>query len=266
MKLAVQGRSAYAYTGGKPFDRELPCVVFVHGAMNDHGIYDLLARWCANHGFAVLAPDLPGHMRSEGPALTSVEAMADWVLALLDAAGVRQAALAGFSLGSLVVLEAAARAPARATRLVMLGTAVPLPVPDLLLDLALRDTFAAIDRVVQYSHSTLAAKPSYPGPGFWLRGAARASMRMVLAHGGDPMLFHTDFSACNNYTRGLEAAAHVRCPAHLIVGEHDQMALPKGALAVAGTLQATVHRVATGHWVMREDPDATLAALRSALA
>jgi pimeloyl-ACP methyl ester carboxylesterase len=266
MKLTVQGRPAYAYTGGKPFDRERPCIVFVHGAMNDHGIYDLLARWCANHGFGVLAPDLPGHMRSEGPALKSVEAMADWILALLDAAGVRQAALAGFSLGSLVVLEAAARAPERATRLVMLGTSVPMPVPELLLDLAVRDTFAAIDRVVLYSHSTLAAKPSYPGPGFWLRGAARASMRMVLAHGGDPMLFHTDFAACNDYTRGLDAARAVRCQSHLILGANDQMALPKGARAVAELLRATVHTVPTGHWVMREDPDGALRALRQALA
>ena len=37
----------------------------------------------------------------------SVEALADWVLALLDAAGVQQAALVGHSMGSLIALEAA---------------------------------------------------------------------------------------------------------------------------------------------------------------
>ena len=72
MNLVVQGREAYAYTGGKPFDPALPCVVFVHGAMGDHGKFTLLARWFAHHGWSVLAPDLPGHMRSAGPALTSV--------------------------------------------------------------------------------------------------------------------------------------------------------------------------------------------------
>ena len=107
MNLQVQGRTAYAYTGGKPLDRTLPCVVFLHGAMNDHGNFTLLARWFAHHGFCVLAPDLPGHMRSAGPALPSVEALADWLLALLDAAGVERAALVGHSLGSLVALEAA---------------------------------------------------------------------------------------------------------------------------------------------------------------
>ena len=265
MKLQVQGREAYAYTGGKPFDAALPSIVFIHGAINDHGNFTLLARWFAHHGWGVLAPDLPGHMRSAGPALASVEAMADWLLALLDAAGVKQAALAGHSLGSLAALEAASRAPERVTRLVMLGTAVPMPVPAVLLDLGKTDPLAAIDRVVMYSHSTLAAKPSYPGPGVWLRGGARALMRQVLAHGRDPMLFHTDFAACNAYTHGLDAAAGVHCPAHLVLGSADQMTLPKGAKMVATALKATVHTVPAGHFLMQECPDGVLNALRTAL-
>ena len=266
MKLQVLGREAYAYMGGKAFDAALPCVVFVHGAMSDHGKFVLLARWFAHHGWAVLAPDLPGHMRSAGPALASVEAMADWLLALLDAAGVQQAALAGHSLGSLVALEAAARAPDRATHLVMLGTAVPMPVPTALLDMGLADPHAAIDRVVMLSFSSLAAKPSYPGPGVWLRGAARALMRQVFAQGGDPRLFHTDFNACNAYTGGMDAAARVHCPAHLVLGSRDRMTQPKGAQAVAAALKARVHMVPAGHFLMMESPDPTLAAVRSALA
>jgi pimeloyl-ACP methyl ester carboxylesterase len=265
MKLQVQGREAYAYTGGKPFDPALPCVVFIHGAMNDHGNFMLLARWFAHHGWSVLAPDLPGHMRSAGPALASVEAMAEWLLALLDAAGVKQAALAGHSLGSLIALEAAARAPERATRLVMLGTAVPMPVPELLLALGKSDPMAAIDRVVTFSFSSLAAKPSYPGPGVWLRGAGRALMRQVFAQGHDPLLFHTDFAACNNYRNGLAAAERVRCPASLVLGQLDQMTWTKGAQAVAGLLKAEVHTVPAGHFLMQECPDAVLHALRKAL-
>ena len=32
MELNVHGRRAWAYTGGRPFDPALPCVVFLHGA------------------------------------------------------------------------------------------------------------------------------------------------------------------------------------------------------------------------------------------
>jgi pimeloyl-ACP methyl ester carboxylesterase len=66
----------YAYTGGKAFDPTLPCVVFIHGALNDHSVWTLLARWCAHHGYSVLALDLPGHGRSAGLPPPSVEAAA----------------------------------------------------------------------------------------------------------------------------------------------------------------------------------------------
>ena len=263
MKISVQGREAYAYTGGKVFDSALPCVVFIHGAVNDHTVWTLLARWFAHHGHSVLALDLPGHMRSDGPALTSVQDMADWVLALLDAAGVQRAALAGHSMGSLIALEAAACAPERITHLAMLGTCVPMPVPQPLLDLSLTDPHAAIDRVVSFSFSTLAAKPSYPGPGVWLRGAGRALMRQVLAAQGNPRLFHNDFSACNQYGNGMAAAERVTCPAALVLGQFDQMTHPKGAVAVAQRLKAQIHTVPAGHFLMQESPDPVLNALRA---
>jgi pimeloyl-ACP methyl ester carboxylesterase len=266
MKLTVHGKEAYAYTGGKAFDPSLPTLAFVHGALNDHSVWTLLARWAAHHGFGVLAVDLPGHMRSAGPALTSVEAMADWLLALLDAAGVKQAALAGHSLGSLVALEAAARAPDRATRLLRFGTAVPMPVSDALLNASRDAPHKAIDMVVSYSFSTLAAKPSYPGPGVWLRGSARSLMHQVLAHGGDPLLFHTDFVACNSYTGGLAAAERVRCASHLILGSFDQMTPPRSTRDIAAALKAIVHLVPAGHFLMQESPDPVLNAMRKALA
>ena len=264
MRLSVDGRDVYAYTGGKPFDPALPCVAFIHGALNDHSVWTLLARWFAHHGFGVLAVDLPGHMRSAGPALTSIEAMADWTLALLDAAGVRQAALAGHSMGSLVALEAAARAPARITRLAMLGTAYPMAVPKALLDLSLEAQLKAIDRVVSFSFSTLAAKPSYPGPGVWLRGGGRQLLRLVLQHQGDAALFHNDFAACDRYAHGLEAAALVRCPAHLVLARDDQMTPTRATAALASVLKARVHTLQAGHFLMQECPDGVLNALREA--
>lgn len=266
MKLLVDGRKVYAYTGGQPFDPALPCIVFIHGALNDHSVWTLLARWFANHGHAVLAVDLPGHMRSDGPALPTVEAMADWTLALLDAAGVERAVLAGHSMGSLVALEAAARAPQRVTQLLLLGTAVPMAVPAALLDLSQSDPLAAIERVIVHSYSTLAPKPSYPGPGVWLRGAARSLMRQVLAHQGDAMLFYNDFAACDRYAGGLAAAARVDCPSALVLAADDHMTPVRATGELAAALKATVTTVPAGHPLMQECPDGVLTALRDALA
>lgn len=266
MKLVVQGREAYAYTGGKAFDPALPCVVFIHGALHDHSVWTLLARWCAHHGYSVLALDLPGHMRSAGPALQSVEAMADWVLALLDAAEVTTAALVGHSMGSLIALEAAGRAPSRVSRLVMVGTAYPMKVSPALLELSKNDPLAAIDLVTTLSYSTLAPKPAYPGPGVWVRGGGRALCRLVLAKQGNPALYHQDFAACDAYRGALEAAARVTAPATLILGRRDQMTPPKAAAEVGAALKARIETVEAGHVLMAEAPDPTLAALRKALA
>jgi pimeloyl-ACP methyl ester carboxylesterase len=266
MRLTVHGREVYAYTGGKAFDATPPCVVFVHGASNDHSVWSLLARWFAHHGHGVLAPDLPGHQRSEGPPLASVEALADWLLALLDAAGVTQAALVGHSMGSLIALEAAARAPERATRLVMIGTAVPMKVSDTLLATALADPEKAMAMVNAWAIRSLATKPGFPGPGNWLHGGVLALMRRVQAAAPGINLFHHDFDVCNRYAGGLEAAARVRCPATLVLGEYDQMTPPRATRDIAAALRARVLMVPSGHHQLAETPDATLAALRGALA
>ena len=265
MELNVQGRTAYAYTGGKAFDATLPCIVFIHGALNDHSVWTLLARWFAHHGHAVLAVDLPGHQRSAGPVLPDVEALADWVLGLLDAAGVSRAALVGHSMGSLIALEAAARAPARISHLVMLGTAYPMKVSAALLDMARDEPLRAIDMTNALSHSGFAAKPSYPGPGSWLHGGSRALMRRVLAGQHEVKLFHHDFSVCDRYANGLQAASLVECPVTMVLGERDQMTSPKQARDIAAALKAQLHLLPAGHALMQEAPEAVLALLRAAL-
>jgi pimeloyl-ACP methyl ester carboxylesterase len=265
MKLTVDGREAYAYTGGKPFDRTLPCVLFIHGAMHDHSGWTLLARWCAHHGYGVLALDQPGHGRSAGPPLGSVEALAGWTLALMDAAGATQATLVGHSMGSLIAIEAAARAIERITRLVLIGSAYPMKVSDALLNTARETPQRAIDMVNALSISTLAAKPSYPGPGAWVHGSNRALMRNQQALSADVNLFEHDFRLCDAYAGGAAAIAKATCPTTLICGASDQMTPPRATKELAAALKAKVVTVRSGHHLMAEAPDEVLAGLRAAL-
>ncbi|MCE2879742.1 MAG: alpha/beta hydrolase, partial [Comamonadaceae bacterium] len=136
MQLEVLGARTYLYTGGKPFNPAQPTVVFIHGVLNDHSVWILQSRYLAHHGFNVLAVDLPGHGRSEGEAPASVEQAADFVQAMLDAAGVQRAALVGHSWGSLIALEAAARLKERISHAALVGTAFPMRVSAALLEAA----------------------------------------------------------------------------------------------------------------------------------
>ncbi|MFY7864264.1 alpha/beta fold hydrolase [Roseateles sp.] len=265
MKTIVKGQEAYAYTGGKPLDPTLPALVFIHGALNDHSVWTLLARWFAHHGHAVLAVDLPGHGRSGGPALSSIAELGDWIWDLLDAAGISRAALVGHSMGSLIALEAAARQPERASHLLMVGTAYPMKVSEALLNTAEADPCKAIQMVNQFSFSSLAAKPSYPGPGAWLQGAELALKRRIQAKQTALNLFAHDFRLCDAYDGGLEAAARVTCPCDFILGERDQMTSPKQSRSLAEALQAKTHLLPAGHSLMAEQPDLMLQAVRIAL-
>jgi len=251
----------YCYTGGKAFDASLPTVVFIHGAQNDHSVWALQTRYIAHHGFGVLAVDLPGHGRSKGPALTTVEAMATWLLGVLDAAGVVHAVLAGHSMGSLVALEAAYQAPARVTALALIGTTYPMKVADALLATARDDEPRAIDMVNLWSHSTIAHKPSAPAPGFYVMNGARRLMQRMSAINPD-QLFFTDFSACNNYANGAAAAASVTCPTLFLFGTKDAMTPARSTKTLTEAIpHGQVVMADAGHDLMAEGPDAVLDAL-----
>jgi pimeloyl-ACP methyl ester carboxylesterase len=266
MKITVNNQTAYAYTGGKTFDPALPCVVFLHGALNDHSVWTLLARYVAHHGASALAVDLPGHGRSEGPPLPDVESLGGWVLSLLTAAGVQTAALVGHSMGSLIALEAAAQAPERCSRLVMVGTAWPMKVSEAMLNTAREQPEAAMAMVNAFSHATLAAKPSSPGPGVWLQGASLALMERMQATGADHgNLFLHDFQVCDRYAGAPDAAARVQAPVHLILGSKDVMTPPKAARQLTEMLKAQVQTLPAGHALMAEAPEGVLAALKVAL-
>jgi pimeloyl-ACP methyl ester carboxylesterase len=241
-------------------------VVFIHGVLNDHSVWILQSRYLAHHGWNVLAIDLPGHGRSAGAPPATVQDAADSVLALLQAAGIQRAALVGHSFGSLIALEAAARAPAQVSHLALVGTAYPMKVSPALLDSALNAPEKAIQMVNVFSHSTLCPPPSALGPGTWLYGGSRALMRRVLASNRDTNVFHTGFKACDSYAGGEQAMAAVRCPTLFLLGRHDQMTPPKSARALAAhARQAQVVEVNAGHALMTEAPDETLSALRDFL-
>jgi pimeloyl-ACP methyl ester carboxylesterase len=262
MQIQVKGVSLYYYTGGKAFDATKPTIVMVHGVLNDHSVWILQSRYLAHHGWNVLALDLPGHCRSGGAPASSVEEAADWVLALLDAVGVQKAVLMGHSLGSLIALEAAARAPTRISQLVLVGCAFPMRVAPALLEASLDAPQKALDMVNVFSRSTLAPPPSALGPGTWVFGASMALGKKVLASNQDVNLFHTGFVACDRYANGEAAMEQVTCPTLFVLGEVDQMTPPKAAQSLVGrALQGQVVLLPGGHHQMTETPEPLLKAL-----
>ena len=255
MQLEIDGKLTYIATGNRPQDPEKPTVLFVHGTGQDHSIWVLPTRYFARHDRNVLAVDLPGHGRSSGKPLNTIEEMADWVIEVLDTVGLSTAAIVGHSLGSLVAVAAAARHPGRVRSLALVGVTVPMPVSAYLLESAEKDEYKAIEMLNIWGYSKSAQLGGNATPGNWMLGSG---MRLMEKAG--PGVIYTDLNACNEYVEGLEHAAAVRCPALLILGERDMLTPVRSAQKVVDALPNAEKVVMSGcgHALLAEQPDPVL--------
>lgn len=269
MFVALDGQPVQAVTGGFAFDPALPCLVFIHGAQHDHFVWMQQVRHFAGRGYSILAVDLPGHGQSGGAPLPSIEALADWLLALLAKVGVGGTAhftpnitLIGHSMGSLIALEAAARAPSLIRHLVLIGTAVPMPVAPALLEKAQKNEPAAMALINQWAHSPRGLRGAYGSLGQWLPG-----INLRIMERQKPGVLYNDLAACNAYENGPAAIARLSCPVTLIAGKSDRMTSVKASRRLAEQMSQArlVELPAVGHAMMAEAPLAVNQAIAEAL-
>jgi len=109
-----------------------PAVLALHGAMGGWDQSLLLARSLGAPGFRYVAVSRPGYLGTALSAGRTPEAQADLYAALLDALGIRRAAVAAVSGGGPSALAFALRHPDRCWAVVMISAAsarIDVPVP-----------------------------------------------------------------------------------------------------------------------------------------
>ncbi len=263
MRTTLQGETVYYGTGSGSHaaDAEAAAIVFVHGAGFDHSVWVMPARYFARHGLRVFAPDLPAHGRSGGAPLESIEAMADWVAALLRQEGVKSAVAVGHSMGSLICLALGNRHPHLVDKIALLGTALPMPVGPPLLQAAADNHHAAIDMANTWSHSFAGGLGAAQVPGLSnLNSGERWLERM------QPGVYHADLAACNNFYGAEGEAGQVDVgdiPTLVIAGREDRMTPARAGLQLAAEIAqaATVELAGCGHAMLSEQPNQVLDAL-----
>lgn len=216
MEVAVSGSSVFAHTGGVDLQPDGTTVMLLHGAGNDHTIWRFVTRRLAARGRPVVAPDLPGHGKSEGPALASIEDLAGWCLAFADVLGVGDLVLVGHSMGSLIAMEAATQAPQRVVGVALLSPAERMDVHEDLQSAADRHDGAAADLIVGWTHSGRSLFGHHESAGIWMTGVNRR-----LLERNDASL-PTDLKATSAW-EGATAFASVDVPTLIVVSERDRM-------------------------------------------
>ena len=92
-------------TSGMSIDKNKPSILLMHGSGLTHIVWSLHEQFYSANGFNVLSVDLPGHGNSDGPCLTSIEKIADWLENVRNEINVEKVSIIGHSQGCLEAIE-----------------------------------------------------------------------------------------------------------------------------------------------------------------
>jgi lipase len=241
-------------------DEGAPALVCLHGVTSHGRHFTKLAERLADR-FHVVALDLRGHGGSSWEPPWNLE---QHVADVLEAAPGERCVWLGHSFGGRVAYEAAAAAPERVERLVLLDPAIRLPphVGLAAAENARRDrsyvSFAeGIDR--RYEESVLTTAP---------RGLVEEELRWHLLQDDDSRWRYlycqsTVVAAYGEMTREPPPFERVRIPTLLVLGETSYLPYDEllGAHAAALGDLLEVARIQAGHTVLWDAPDDTVAAV-----
>lgn len=173
-----------------------------------------------NH--SVYAIDLPGHGRSPGPALDTVDALADTLEQFIESQDLRNVVVAGHSMGGAIALTVASRANPRVSGQIIVASAAKIGVTDEILNGLKTDFEKTVDFIVKFSFDR-GSSPFFP----------RKAREYTIATGPDAT--HADFLACSTFDMRNDLAG-ITLPTLVIAAESDRMIPHKHSAALAGAL------------------------------
>jgi pimeloyl-ACP methyl ester carboxylesterase len=244
--VTVEGRRiAFLDTGGPG-----PVLLALHGHFGRGRIYIPLARALAGR-YRLVAPDQRAHGLSDRADAFAPEAYADDAVALLDALGIRTAAVLGHSMGGAVAFVLAARAAERVSALLVADMTVLNQEPEAhpVLDCSPWPRRAP-------SREALGAAieaHGIPDAGYFLQSAAQFE-------DGWGLLFDTGDMMASQRALAGDLSAHWRAsgqPALLLRAEHSFLLSEHMARRMVAERPRTelVTLRGCGHWLYEDDPD-----------
>jgi len=190
----------------------------MHGSGLTHIVWSLHETFLTAKGYSILSVDLPGHGNSEGPAVKSIEGIAEWIKKLMEQLKVNEISFIGHSQGCLVGLEFASRFSKLIKSLVLVGGSYELPVNPALIDYANGGDMKSVELMMKWG---------YEGVKKFIGG--NPVQKIINSPRQVQEGLAVDLRACNDYKNGLEAAAKISCPTLCILGDKDKMVpLEKG--------------------------------------
>lgn len=252
MLINVDNQVTYIYTAAQRIHHDKPTVLFIHGAANDHSVWNTQCRYFSTHGWNALAIDLPAHGKTNGVALDSISALSGWIKKCTEILELEKLSIVGHSMGSLIGLELASKSKSIVNQLALVGTNAPMPVSDQLLETSKSKPALAYQMINLYSFSNRAKLGKNDIPGISMQGVSIKLMQRT-----KPGVLHADFVACNSYVDGVAAAEKIICPTLLLLGAQDKMTPASRTKALEEAIPDSTVKIlsGTGHALMAEQPN-----------
>ena len=243
MIFQIENKTIYASDAGQGIDSKKETIIFLHGSGLSHIVWSLAEQFFSNKNFNVLSLDLPGHGKSEGPCLDTIEKIADWLEKVLVELNLDTVILVGHSQGCLEILEYAHKYKNKLNKVVFIGGSYRMPVNQDLIDLAEDGDKQAVKLMMKWSYEN--SKKFIGGNPVEKIIQSPRDIREILA---------MDLVACNVYKNGLEALKSINCPSLFIFGELDKMInLEKGKKFAELIPNSKTHVIKDcGHMIMFE--------------
>lgn len=215
-------------------------IVFVHGA-GGNGSYWLKQLAVLGLTCRVLAPDLPGHGKSDGTACDEIAAYVEFIHKFVSRLVSSPFFLAGHSMGGAVAQEFALSHPDLLEGLILLATGARFSAVQALLDMIKNGRHNhALTRLV-YGDNT----------------SPRLLERALKEIGAtSPLVWFKDFSACKRFD-ATSRLSGIRLPALILTGTADLLTPPHDArLLASGLPNAGMFLIGgAGHMLMLEKPE-----------
>jgi pimeloyl-ACP methyl ester carboxylesterase len=228
-------------TGRWPLDPKKSTLFFIHGAGGSslfwkEQIDDLSLR--AN----TLAIDLPGHGRSSGEGMVTVEDYAQAVANFIKNVHVPHPILCGVSLGGAIVQQLLLDYPNLAKAGILISTGSKLKVAPVIFETIGKNFSGYVDMICKLAASKK-TDPSLIVP--FKEDTAR----------GQPEVTHGDFRACNRFDV-TDHIASIEVPVLVVTAEDDKLTPPKFGEFLEKSIKnaSRAHIIDAGHIAPMENP------------
>ena len=234
----------YASVSEGSADDIQPPVVLIHGAGSNHLIWPAQLRRLP--GMRVLAVDLPGHGRTAGSLLSTIEAYADQIINLLQALDTYRAVFVGHSMGAAVALTLALEYPQHVAGLGVISAGAALTPPLGLMEELANPLLAAsgLKTFLRQAFSSK-AKPA-------VLQAVEESMSAERSS-----LLAADWQLCRQFDIH-DRLAEIQAPTWVACGADDRITPSTSAAVMAAKIQNARLQIVpdAGHMVVLEQPAA----------